>query len=134
MVVRNASRRPVRGGVVGDFGGLEEQVLGFFELGEFDVEPFQQGEHPFFAAGDLLGDFCPGVADPVDLALQRCGRVLADVGGFGSRGPGSLSCRHGTPYPTTAGARLVSGDGGWVLTCRVSCVRTGDIPKAVASG
>lgn len=120
--------------MVGDFGGLEEEILGLFELGEFGVEPFQQGEHPLFAAGDLLSDFRPGVADPVDLALQRCGWVVADVGDFGSRGPGGVSGRHGTPYPTTAGARLVSGDGGWVLTCRVSCVRTGDIAKAVASG
>lgn len=128
------SRHPVRGGVVGDFGGLDEEILGLFELGEFGVEPFQQGQHPLFATGDLLGDLRPGVANPFDLALQRCGRVLADVGGFGSRGPGGVSGRHGTPYPTTAGTRLVSGDGGWVLTCRVSCVRTGHIAKAVAYG
>ena len=69
MVVRKASRRPVRGGAVGDFGGLVEELLSLFEPGEFGVEPFQQGEHPLFAAGDLLGDFRPGVADPVDLAL-----------------------------------------------------------------
>ena len=55
--------------MVGDFGGLEEEILGLFEPGEFGVEPLQQGKHPLFAAGDLLGDFCPGVAYPVDLAL-----------------------------------------------------------------
>ena len=120
--------------MVGDFSGLEEEILGLFKLGKFGVEPFQQGEHPLFAADDLLSDFRSGVADPVDLALQRCGRVLADMGGYGSRVPGGVSGRHGTPYPTTAGARLVSGDGGWVLTCLVSCIRTGDIAKAVSSG
>ncbi|KKN61123.1 hypothetical protein LCGC14_0525060 [marine sediment metagenome] len=65
----NASRRPVGGGVIGDFGGLQEEVLGLFEFGKFGIEPFQQGEHPLFAVGDLRGDHCSGISDPVDLVL-----------------------------------------------------------------
>lgn len=105
-----------------DFGGLEEEVLGLFEACQFGVEPFEQGEQPFLAIGDLFCDLHSGVSDPVDLALLRSGQRPVAVGDFGSRCPCSVSGRHSTPYPTTAGVRLVSGEWGWVLTCRVSCV------------
>ena len=42
-LLEKQSRRPIRGGVVGDFGGLKEEILGLFEPGQFGVEPFQQG-------------------------------------------------------------------------------------------
>jgi len=55
--------------VVSDLGGLEKEVLFLFERFEFGVEAFEQGEHPFFAAVDLLSDLLPGAFDPVDLAF-----------------------------------------------------------------
>jgi len=115
--------------VVGDFDGLAEEVLSLFEARQFGVEPFEQGEHPFFAIGDLFCDLRSGVSDPVDIGLLRSGQGPVDVGGFGSRCPGGVSGRHSTPYPITADARLISGDGGRVLTCQNSCVRSTDIAK-----
>jgi hypothetical protein len=50
--------------VAGDFWGLEEKVLGLYELREFAVEPFQQWELPIFAFGD---------APMAGLAKPRCG-------------------------------------------------------------
>jgi len=55
--------------VVCDLGGLEEEVLFLFERFEIGVEAFEQGEHPFFAVGDLLSDLLSGAFDPVDLAF-----------------------------------------------------------------
>jgi hypothetical protein len=48
----NASRRPDGGGVVCDLGGLEDQVLFFFERFDFGVEAFEQGECP---SAEFLG-------------------------------------------------------------------------------
>ena len=115
--------------MVGDFGGLLEEVLGLFEARQFGVQPFEQGEHPFFAIGNLFCDLRSGVSDPVDTGLFRSGQGPVDVGGFGSRCPGGVSGRHSTPCPISADARLISGDGGWVLTCRNSYVRSNDITK-----
>ncbi|MFC2968103.1 hypothetical protein [Acidimangrovimonas pyrenivorans] len=44
VAVQNASRRPVRGGVAGDFDVLKQKILGFFERGEFCVKPFLSPE------------------------------------------------------------------------------------------
>lgn len=115
--------------MVGDFGGLEEEVLGLFELRQFGVEPFKQWKQPFLAIGDLFCDLRSGVSDPFDIGLLRSGQGPVDVGGFGSRCPSGVSGRHSTPYPITADARLISGGWGRVLTFENSCVRSTDITK-----
>ena len=50
--------------MVCDLGGLEDQVLFLFKRFEFGVEAFEQGEHPFFAVDDLLGDLLSGAKNP----------------------------------------------------------------------
>ena len=84
--------------------------MGLFKARNFGVEPFEQWEQPLLAIGDLFCDLRSGVSDPVDLALLRSGQSPVDVGGFESRCPCGVSGRHSTPYPTTAGVRLVSGE------------------------
>lgn len=104
--------------MVCDLGGLEDQVLFLFERFDFGVEAFEQGDHPFFAVDNLLGDLLSGAKNPFDLAVDGVVSNWADVGDFRIRCPRGVSGGHSTPYPTTAGLRLVSGAGGWLATCR----------------
>ena len=101
-----------------DLGGLVDQILFLFERFNFGVEAFEQGDHPFFAFVDLLGDLFSGAKNPFNLAVDGGVSNWADVGGFRLRYPRGVSGGHGTPYPTTAGLRMVSGAGEWLATCR----------------
>ena len=115
---KNASRRPVGGGVGCYLGGLEEKILFLVERFDFGVEAFEQGDHPFFAVADLLSDLLSGAKNPFNLAVEGAVSNCADVGNFCVRCPCGVSGGHSTPYPTTADLRLVSGAGEWLATCR----------------
>ena len=104
--------------MVCDLGGLEDQVLFLIKRFEFGVEAFEQGEHPFFAVDDLLGDLLSGAKNPFDLAAGGVVSSWVDVGDFCVRCPRGVSGGHSTPYPTTEDLRLVSGAGEWLATCR----------------